>query len=588
LKRFKNFILLICIILLFLSNLSLLAQPRRQEARILKNSGIIKTEKINILNSASNENNISITPDGKYIFFMSERKTDWSTRDTLSKKLRYDGNIWFSKKIYDKWNTPKPVSRTINTPQNEDEPNISPDGQSVYFQSWKTGWDNSGGPYFTAELSGEFWKNPVGLNSGITEFFKSESSKPNGVFTDGSTFSADGKIFIFAAGEDYFGNMDLYISRLNKDGKWSFPEKLAINTPYNERCPFLAADGTTLYFSSNGYTGFGKMDIYKTTMNQNGSFGEVINLGEPINTKEDDYGFQLTASGDESYFVRNGEIYYADLKNTTGELKPSHTIILSGIVRDALTKDPLEATVTVIDPFDNRVLGVSRSNSATGEYSIILQRGKRYRQIVSRKDYTTFYNEFELKYDLNVNEIKFYVDLISPELDLEPDCRSRLYETSFSLGVNPAMPLAVGLKTELNSRNFGFALIGMLLPTVGEYDNPKPPESMMSDNYSTIFMLSITYNIPTFDCSVYPYLGIFTGYRTRQWKKPLVADLIGSGNYSDFPFGGNFGIKAFLDSRFFIEGAVGIGRFAFHELITGEISRYEVKFIPWISIAYKF
>jgi hypothetical protein len=490
--------------------------------------------------------------------------------------------------VNDVWKTPQSISRNINTPQNEDEPNISPDGQSVYYQSWKTGWENIGGPYFKAELSGETWKNPVGLNSGITEFFKNEAAKNQGVATDGSTFSPDGKIFIFAFGEDYFGNMDLYISKLGNNGKWSYPEKLSISTPYNDRCPFLAADGKTLYFASNGYDGFGKMDIFKTIMNNDGSFAEVINIGEPLNTKDDDYGFALTADGDDAYFIRNGEIHYADLKNATGEIKPTHTIILSGIVRDAVTKTPLESIVSVIDPFDNQIVGLSRSNSSTGEYSIVLQRGKRYKQIVTKKDYNEFSNEFELKWDINVNNIKLDIDLLAPQIDLEPECKSRLYEKCFSIGISPVFPLAVGLKTEYNKSNIGFSLTGMLLPSVGNYDNPKPPENMMTDNYSTILMLSFNYHFSLFDCSVYPFGGVFSCYRTRHWKKPITQDIIGSGSYSDYPYGANIGIKIFLDQNFFIEATLGAGRFAFHELISGKITKYEINYLPWISVAYKF
>ena len=59
-----------------------------------------------------------------------------------------------------------------------------------------------------------------------------------------------------------------------------------ISTPKNERSIFIAADGKTVYFASNGYGGKGGLDILKTTLNEDGTFDELYNLGEPFNTKD--------------------------------------------------------------------------------------------------------------------------------------------------------------------------------------------------------------------------------------------------------------------------------------------------------------
>jgi OOP family OmpA-OmpF porin len=65
-------------------------------------------------------------------------------------------------------------------------------------------------------------------------------------------------------GDPNFGSRDLYVSFLMDDGRWSEPLNLGdnINTALEETSPFLAADDKTLYFSSDGYTGYGKHDIF--------------------------------------------------------------------------------------------------------------------------------------------------------------------------------------------------------------------------------------------------------------------------------------------------------------------------------------
>ena len=78
---------------------------------------------------------------------------------------------------------------------------------------------------------------------------------------------SDGKTLLISADlENSIGGNDLWISVLQEDGTYSKPKNLGefINTAGEEASPFLAADGKTLYFSSNGYTGYGSMDLYYT------------------------------------------------------------------------------------------------------------------------------------------------------------------------------------------------------------------------------------------------------------------------------------------------------------------------------------
>lgn len=69
-----------------------------------------------------------------------------------------------------------------------------------------------------------------------------------------------------------------------------------------ERSIFIAADGKTVYFGSSGYGGFGGLDIFKTTLYDDDSFGEITNIGAPFNTKEHDFGFIIGALGNEVFF----------------------------------------------------------------------------------------------------------------------------------------------------------------------------------------------------------------------------------------------------------------------------------------------
>ncbi|TAH30979.1 MAG: hypothetical protein EAZ06_01325 [Cytophagales bacterium] len=352
---------------------------------VLKHTHLIQVQNIYALNSTFKETNICVSPNGQYLFFMSLRGgQSWSipTEMKRGQVIKYDGDIWFSQKINNQWTNAKIVQGTINTNNGEDEPNISPDGQTIIFQSWSGDWKNKGGPYYQSSLNGTIWGNGIGLGGGINRFFIDLSNKDESdllvlsgrkstMGTDGATLSADGKTFIVAVGA-YTGKMDLYISR-KKDNIWSYPKRLPVSTLGNERSPFLAADGKTLYFASDGYGGWGGLDIHKTVINDDDTCQEVVNIGSPFNTWQDDYGFILTATGNEAYFVREGDIYFANTTKANPSLKPEFsTLMLTGKIMSKKNQKPTQAQIKIIDDNAEKVINEIKNNILTGEYIVVI------------------------------------------------------------------------------------------------------------------------------------------------------------------------------------------------------------------------
>lgn len=347
-----------------LSSIHVLAQND-----ILDHKDKILIEKIHAVNSLARETNLSISPDGKYLYFMSDRGGQvWSGYSgTYNGMPRYDGDIWYSTKSGDQWQRPKCLGLGVNTSSGEDEPMISQDGQFVVYQSWKYNWKVTGGPYYQAERDGSKFTNSKGLGGGINKFILTEYIRAGNTYaTDGAALSPDGKTFLLCCGRAYDGNLDIYISR-KVNGTWSYMKKLAISTPGDERSVFIAGDGKTVYFASDGYKGYGGLDVYKTTLNDDGTCGPVINIGKPFNTSRDDYGFITTASGDESYFVREGDVYYANTKEADPQLKPTITILISGTVKDE-DGNPVQLYLELEDGTSAEKISNSKSNSETGEF----------------------------------------------------------------------------------------------------------------------------------------------------------------------------------------------------------------------------
>jgi len=390
------------------------AQAQKKKIRTLLNAPSIIPVKLDALNSPAREANCAVSPDGTTLYFMSDRGGQpWSRFDET--RNRNDGDIFVSRKRDGSWSAPKPLDAVINTEYNEDEPNITPDGQTLIFQSWRGDWQINGGPYYMAELRGTRWEAPTGLAGGMTQFFvdfmrDAGLTEASAMVTDGMSVSADGSTAVFAFGTNDLKKQtfDLYICK-KIDGAWGAVQKLPISTPKNERSVFLAPDGKTLYFASNGFGGFGGLDIFKTTLNPDGTCGEVVNIGEPFNSPADDYGFIIAATGKEAYFVRSGDIYAVDMTLASSELKPKAVLMLTGVVTDKATGKFLEATIEV-----NEVAGDGdgsgpapalpyaangKSNSINGEYTVLLKPGKKYVQTVLVPKYKNVTREFEVALD---------------------------------------------------------------------------------------------------------------------------------------------------------------------------------------------
>ncbi len=143
-----------------------------------------------------------------------------------------------------------------------------------------------------------------------------EGINVNDVNTGSITFSADGKLMIFARGntgkKKGAKDVDLFLSRF-RNGAWLPATPININTPdYWESTPSLSPDGRTLYFSSNRKGGFGGLDLYSAQMDSRGRFGKVRNLGPDINTAGDEL-FPYVAENGKLYFSSDGHPGYGML-----------------------------------------------------------------------------------------------------------------------------------------------------------------------------------------------------------------------------------------------------------------------------------
>lgn len=122
------------------------------------------------------------------------------------------------------------------------------------------------------------------------------------------SLSSDGKIIYFSSDQDGgLGGMDIYKSEKDSTGIWGPAVNMGelINTAGTEVFPYAAADGN-LFFASNGHDGLGGLDLYEARMRNNKPM-RLYNMGEPVNSRYDDFGILLDADGKSGYITSNRE-----------------------------------------------------------------------------------------------------------------------------------------------------------------------------------------------------------------------------------------------------------------------------------------
>ena len=298
-----------------------------------------------------------------------------------------DENLYVAS-IKDKiWTEPISISDKINTKENEGTATISADGRTLVFTSCggKKGFGSC--DLFISYKQGDNWTSPQNLGQSVNS--PEWESQPS--------LSADGRTLYFVSDrKGSLGKRDIWVSKLDSTNMWAKATNLGnpINTIEDDLSPFIHANGKTLFFASEGHVGMGGLDLYFTE-NRQSKWLKPENLGYPLNTFEDQVALFITADGKKAYYSleRDQEDKYRRAKIVEIEVPESlqakfkATSFLKGVVYDATTKQKLQADIELISLKNNELLGKISSDFQTGTYISVLASGGDYAVFVSKKGY---------------------------------------------------------------------------------------------------------------------------------------------------------------------------------------------------------
>jgi outer membrane protein OmpA-like peptidoglycan-associated protein len=282
-----------------------------------------------------------------------------------------------------------------------------------------------------------------------------------------ATLAFDGNKIIFVSGRDGgYGEIDLYMVERNHFGDWGPAMNLGVqvNTPFTEDSPFFSQDGKTLYFSSDGHPGYGGFDIFKTVF-ENGRWSTPVNMGRPLNTPNQDRFFTIGGSGTKGYFSsdRDGDQNLFEIE-IPESMRPEPTIVVTGTVTNVKDGVNVSAYILVEDLNSGELIAVNKSNSATGQYLVVLPAGRTYSVSSNKEGYFFYSQSFEVPTSAHFQEIKKDIELKPIEkgakvvlnniffetgkATLTPQSRLELEKAIELLRVNPTMVIEIGGHTD--------------------------------------------------------------------------------------------------------------------------------------------
>ncbi|MCD2258460.1 OmpA family protein [Psychroserpens luteolus] len=311
------------------------------------------------------------------------------------------------------------VEDEVNTKFHEGVVSFSPDGNTMYFSRESfyekeyekdsiTKYRYSLLHLFKATKSGGKWSNVEGFPINSQNYSVKNPS-----------VSPDGKTLYFASDmPGGYGLFDIYKASINDDGSLGDPENLGqkVNTQGQEMFPYISSNNT-LYFSSNGHLGLGNLDVFHTK-EIDGKMSPIRNIGLPINSSADDFAFHLDEETEEGYVSSNrdgglgGDDIYAIKK-----LQPLCDVLITGIVTDSKTRNPINAaSVTMYDDQGNSVLSKVTNSDGTVEFIVECGKGSELEVTMdgyeSRKVTVSASEEEEVEVNIALDPIEV---IITPE-----------------------------------------------------------------------------------------------------------------------------------------------------------------------------
>ncbi len=281
------------------------------------------------------------------------------------------------------------LSKKVNTKFHESSAVFSKDGNTMYFtrnnfldgKKGKDGKEITLIKVYKASFENNEWTKVTELPFDSDQYSVAHPA-----------LSPDEKTLYFVSDmPGTMGQSDIFKVKINEDGSFGTPENLGntINTAGRETFPFVT-DEEELYFASDGHPGLGGLDVFVSKMNSDGTFGEIQNLGDGVNSPKDDFAYLIDTKSRRGFVSSNrgGGQGYDDIYKFLELRRLKCEQELYGTVTDLTTAQVLpDAKISLFDSEFNLVN--TAVTDLSGNYTFAVECGKTYNVRAAKLDYTT-------------------------------------------------------------------------------------------------------------------------------------------------------------------------------------------------------
>lgn len=335
--------------------------------------------------------------------------------------------------------TPEAFPDSINTTLREYSPVMTADGNTLYFVRWV--FDKAAGyneDIYVSSRHGRTWDKAMlmlelsvpGSNEAMQSvstdgtqliFFRNgllystvkteegwsrPATLPDNInvatWQSDAMIASDGRAMLFSAQKqvenEVGSSVNIFVSLMDDNGNWGEPIDLgpAINTPGMDRKPFLHPDMHTLYFSSDRHGNLGDLDVFKATRLNDDSWtdwSEPVNLGAQVNSPRKEWGYKISTDGSTAYYSNGDDLYSLELPLI---MRPNAVATVSGTVRDE-TGRTVGVTIRWEDLDTHESIGQSQTDPANGSFYLVMPLGKNYGYYIDDERYFPLSNNIDLR-----------------------------------------------------------------------------------------------------------------------------------------------------------------------------------------------
>lgn len=301
--------------------------------------------------------------------------------DPEKQDSRYLCDLYYTELKDTGWMKPVNFGRPVNTGLHEGSSVISSDN-IMFYTRWSDANRNESFIYMAKMLDGLFYET----------YKLSETVNKVGYKTMQPYVSFDGTKLYFSSNKPGgFGGFDLYVCNIDEQGLTGEAVNLGkmINTPGDETTPFFHTISNTLFFSSNGHTGIGGLDVFKSSLNTEDSvYAMPKNLGSPINSSKDDAYFIMDRLQNKGYFASDREDCPGGNCYDIYEFENEPILFdISGTVTDYESGDPIASALVTIKDVTGETEPLFLITDDKGFYTTPLKQNKQYFLKAQKKAY---------------------------------------------------------------------------------------------------------------------------------------------------------------------------------------------------------